>query len=280
MNSTAVSDAPFGTYSLSGYRKFLLQTAQAMPRSWLNKRLALIMRKMVLQNRIQIIDEEVLGIRMRFFPLENIVDRTFLFLPNFYDYSEFAFLTKNLRPDDVFLDIGANVGIYSLYAAQTIKTAHSIFALEPNPRAYERLRYNVKVNQLTEVIVPLNIGVADQESTFTLSVNPTNMGGATLEEVPGYSRIKIYCKPLKTIVEEQNIRRIDVMKIDIEGAEALALNRFFADVPRSLYPKVIIIESPDNIEFENLGYTLIQRTATHNSIFQLTPVQSPDQISL
>jgi FkbM family methyltransferase len=244
--------------------------AQGLNRNWLNKRIGMVLRKMVLQNKLKIVDDEVLGIKVRFYPLENLGDRFLLFLPKFYDYREFELLSQTLRPDHFFLDIGANVGMYSLWASKYIRTPRHILALEPNPATFGRLSYNISLNDQQGVIVPQQLGVADQEKSFELYVDPTNLGGATITEQPSfYKPVKINCKPLKAILEEQGVKQVDVMKIDIEGAEALALNQFFTDAPRSLYPRIILIESPEGIDFEGFGYTFLERTRHHNSIFQL-----------
>jgi FkbM family methyltransferase len=269
-NPFSEKEIPYGTFALTGYRKWLLSLAQGLNRSWLNKRIGLVLRKMVLQNRLQIVDEEVLGIKSRFYPLQNLGDRYLLFLPNFYEHREFEFLSHILKPQDVFLDIGANVGIYSLWAAKFIVAPRQILALEPNPITYSRLQYNISFNNCQEKIVPIHAGVADQETTFELFVDPTNLGGATItEQPPSYHPVSIHCRPLFSILQEHKIERVDVMKIDIEGAEALALNAFYKEAPRSLYPRIVLIESPQNIDFEGLGYTFLQRTRSHNTILRL-----------
>ncbi|MDQ3393033.1 MAG: hypothetical protein M3512_02780 [Bacteroidota bacterium] len=74
---------PFGTYALKGYKKLFFDIAQTFDRSWLNFRLAMILRKLVLQNKLQIVDAEILGMKARFYPLQNLGDRFILFLPNF-----------------------------------------------------------------------------------------------------------------------------------------------------------------------------------------------------
>lgn len=260
---------PFGTYALKGYKKTFLNIAQKLDRSWLNFRLAMIMRKLVIQNKIQIIDAEIMGIKGRFYPLQNLGDRFILFLPQYFDYVEFELLAKYLKHDDVFLDIGANTGMYSLWALKFIKAKGNILSIEPNPKTFECLSYNIGLNDKKGVVVPLNIGVADKETSFQLYVDPNNLGGATIFDAPAhYQKVEIRCQDLKTILDSQQIKKVDAIKIDIEGAEALALNKFFEDAPKSLYPKLIIIESVENIDFLSLGYKFEGKLKSHNSIFK------------
>jgi FkbM family methyltransferase len=262
--------APYGTYALTGYEKVLFNVAQGLGKSWLDKRIGLVLRKLVLKNRKKIIDAEVFGFRARFFPLDDLGDRHLLFLPGFFNDVEFTLLSQILQPDDVFVDIGANVGMFSLWASKFITAQGHILALEPNPVAYDRLRFNLSLNDPHGAVLPLHIGVADRESSFDLYVDPTNLGSASiLSHSSGLPVQKIHCRPLLTILRENGFTRIDALKIDIEGAEALALNPFFQHAPRSLYPRVVIIETDDNIDFRGFGYTFRERTKANNSIYTL-----------
>ena len=75
------------------------------------------------------------------------------------------------------------------------------------------------------------------------------------------------CRPLLDVLREREIARISVLKIDVEGFETNILGPFFANAPSSLFPGVVLIESPEGIDWTGLGYRLLQRTHAHNSIF-------------
>ncbi|MDD4150776.1 MAG: FkbM family methyltransferase [Bacteroidales bacterium] len=75
------------------------------------------------------------------------------------------------------------------------------------------------------------------------------------------------------MIREQNIQQIDLLKIDIENAEPLALNPFFEKAPRKLFPKMIFIESDSDINFADIGYKLIAKTRSNNSIYRLEAVK-------
>ncbi|MDQ3393032.1 MAG: FkbM family methyltransferase [Bacteroidota bacterium] len=127
-------------------------------------------------------------------------------------------MAKELRSDDVFLDIGANVGMYSIWASKFISKKGNVIAIEPNPLTFQRLSYSIALNDKNGVIVPLNIGVADNETSFDLYVDPTNSGGATIMVKPAhFNKVEIQCQELTAILERQGINKIDVMKIDIGG---------------------------------------------------------------
>ncbi|MDA7854954.1 FkbM family methyltransferase, partial [Cyclobacteriaceae bacterium] len=85
----------------------------------------------------------------------------------------------------------------------------------------------------------------------------------------GEGNVMVKCRPLLDVLKENEITKIDLLKIDIEEAEPLALNPFFQNAPRALFPKIIFIESEDNIDLIKLGYKFIKRTRAQNSIYVL-----------
>jgi FkbM family methyltransferase len=257
----------FGKYELSGIKNRMLRISQAISVNYLGRRIAFALRKLVLQNRIKIVDGEALGIKARFYPLDNMADRIFLFLPNTYDPKEFEFLTQFLQPHSVFLDIGANSGFYSLHAAKFIGSEGKILAFEPNPVMINRLQYNIHLNQADNKIEVIPIGLADRETEFELSLNPQNLGGSTIMRQDHEETVRIKCQPLLQAISTK-IDHIDVLKIDIESADALVMNAFLESAPVSLFPTYIIIESNEGIDFEGFGYQIIQ-SLRGNAIYAL-----------
>jgi FkbM family methyltransferase len=257
----------FGHYSLTGYRKRLLAITQSLSTRYLSQRLGFFLRKLVLLNTLKVIDGETFGIRARFYPLDNLADRLFLFLPNLFETDEFVFLKKNLKPDSIFIDIGANSGFYSLIASKIINEKGKIIAFEPNPVMINRLRMNIALNAKDEIIQVMPIGLADREMEFDLALDPTNLGGSTIIKTNREHLVRIKCVPLYDALRD-NVQRIDFLKIDIEGADVLVMNEFFKSAPRSLYPKIVIIETDDGLDMETLGYKAIGNTKAHNTIYQ------------
>ena len=262
---------PYGTYSLKAYDRILLKTAQKLKKNSFNFRLALALRNLVMYKKNYIIDADVMGMKCRFYPHDNLADRFILFTPKFYDTFEFDMLSKILSSDSVFIDIGANVGFYSLWASKFITNSGKIIAIEPNPKIFDRLIENISLNQKGDTITALQVGVADIEGEFTLRIiNQKNLGASTILE-SDYEResITISCRPLISILRDEKVNKIDVLKIDIEGAEHLALNKFFQDSPQSLFPKILIMETDEIVPLPDFGYELIKRTEANNSIWEL-----------
>ena len=263
------SPKPYGHYKLLGIKKVLFKLAQLLPKNIFGFKIALILRKITLQNRVKIIDQTQFELRLRLFPMDNLGDRFLLFLPKFFEYDEFQLMSNLLRKDSTFIDIGGNMGIYSLVAAKYINTTGRILSFEPNPQMINRFKFNIGINQFDQLIELNEIGIADKESTFGLALANKNLGGSSIVLDHGEGKVMVKCRPLFDVLKDNKITKIDLLKIDIEEAEPLALNPFFERAPRTLFPKMIFIESDENIDLLKLGYKFIKRTRAHNSIYVL-----------
>ena len=259
----------YGFYKLRGMKKVLFELAQILPKNIISFKIALILRKITLRNKVKIIDQTQFDLKLRLFPMDNLGDRFLLFLPKFFEYDEFQLMSQCLKEDSIFIDIGGNMGIYSLISAKYINKTGRILSFEPNPKMIERFRFNIKINEFDQLIELNEIGIADKEMTFSLALSKKNLGGASIVKNFGEGNVMVKCRPLLDVLKENEITKIDLLKIDIEEAEPLALNPFFQNAPRALFPKIIFIESEDNIDLIKLGYKFIKRTRAQNSIYVL-----------
>lgn len=128
-------------------------------------------------------------------------------------------LLTELREDDVFYDVGANIGTYCLLAAE--KTDSEVVAFEPHPANYRRLRENVKLNQYNTQV--LEYGLYDSGETKKLSLESQEPGTGTPSLSDSRDSVEIQTVRGDEIIEKENLPYPDVIKIDIEGAEARAL---------------------------------------------------------
>ena len=263
------TDEPFGTYSLKGYRKFFHNISINLSNSKFWFKVALVLRKLTLQNKLEIVDATPLKeFNVRLFPLDNIGDRLALFMPWYFEWEEFDVMEELLSERETFLDIGANTGYYSLIASKLAGEKGTVIAFEPNPIMYNRFLFNLKVNDRVGNVRTFDVGLADKEGEFTLALDPGNLGGASIMHEYGEHSVKVKCRPLTDLLEEEKIKKIDFMKIDVEGAEPIILNPFFSKADRSLWPKRILIETTNGIPFEDLGYRQIRKTK-NNTVYEL-----------
>lgn len=247
---------PYGHYRLSPAARRLLAFAQAMPVGWLGRRLALLARRLVLQGRRLPIDADAEGFHLRVHVLDNVSERKFLFMPSFCDGAERDYLRRHLSPDGVFLDIGANAGIYTLTAARAYAKLGGkgrVLAVEANPTMQARLRYNVALNGLDDRVRLAPLALSDHDGEVEFSISASNLGESGLAATTG-TRIRVPCRTLAGLLEEHGVQRVDGMKIDVEGMEDLILGHFLQYAPASLLPGFIVIEnSSDKWRTDLLG---------------------------
>lgn len=137
---------------------------------------------------------------------------------NFYcglhEFEDMAFILNLLRPTDTFVDIGANIGSYSILASGHVG-AFSI-AVEPLPATFARLRANARFNNLDDLVSLHNVGIGLSESTlrFTSTLDTVNHVATELDK--GLEYIDVPVVRLDDLTRQQNPICI---KIDVEGFE-------------------------------------------------------------
>ncbi|MGQ9604526.1 MAG: FkbM family methyltransferase [bacterium] len=121
-----------------------------------------------------------------------------------------------IAEDDIVVDIGANIGVFSIYASRLAKNG-SVYAFEPWPASFALLRENVKLNGAKNIML-IDKAVCGHSGTGTLFLDEANIGGASLFRF-GQSQIKVETISLEDFFKGTGISRIDFMKMDCEGAE-------------------------------------------------------------
>lgn len=260
---------PFGAHAPTGFARWAIERTRALPDRWASRRLAHMLRRVAIQTlQGAPVDVEALGVRMRLYPYNNNCEKKVLFTPQYFDAVELDFLKSRIRDGFTFVDVGANVGAYSLFVAAKAGLKARILAIEPQPDVFDRLAYNIRQNPFG-TIKAVACAVADKSGELTLFLDPRNQGESSVKIVGSSqaSMIRVPAVTLHDLLNEEGFARVDAMKLDVEGAEDLILDPFFRTAPASLHPHVIIIE--DGRErwqtdlpglLESQGYRLTQQT--------------------
>lgn len=134
------------------------------------------------------------------------------------EYDDMAFLLHFLRPEDLFIDIGANVGAYTILASAEIKA--NTIAIEPVPSTFKNLNNNILINQMQDKVKALNIGLGGNKGIlkFTQAFDTVNHV-ATENET---NTIEVDINTLDTILSTEQVPAL--IKIDVEGFETEVLN--------------------------------------------------------
>jgi len=241
-------EPPFGAHAPQGLLARILDITRALPSDGLGKRLGFALRKLatpMLGGKP--VDIESFGARFRLMPYNNVCESRILFFPRLFDEAERDFIRSRMTDDFCFLDIGANIGGYSLFVAAHAGPRARIVAIEPMPDIFSRLVTNIRLNPFG-TIKALALAVADKDEERTLFVDRANQGESSLKIVTAVEShsIRVPARRLLTILGEEGFAKLDGIKIDVEGAEDLILDPFFSQAPESLYPRIIVIESAPN----------------------------------
>ncbi len=160
-----------------------------------------------------------------------------------YEREETDYLVPLIRPDDVCFDVGANAGYYTTLMAQSARLG-SVHAFEPDPVCGALLQLNVRINRLENVVLnPVVLGATPGRVQF---VRATDSGFNSLRDTgrrPVSGTFQVTMNTMDAYAESSGIRRVDVLKIDVEGAEGLVIEgarRLLEDA--STQPRLILLE--------------------------------------
>ena len=153
----------------------------------------------------------------------------------------------------MFYDIGANCGYFTLLASQLVGDAGHVYAFEPNPEVVRKLRQNLELNGVSNVTV-FPLALSDSEGTQQLSLTAgKNSGMSSFRTLDGESTSReVDVVRLDDLIEHEALRLPDFVKMDIEGAEYLAVR----GMPRALGPdgaSKVLIEISDQFLRELSG---------------------------
>jgi FkbM family methyltransferase len=160
-----------------------------------------------------------------------------------------ALISDCLHPGDVFVDVGANIGYFTLLASTLVGDTGSVIALEPSPGIHEQLLKNISMNGATNVR-PLKVAAAATTGTVDLYLGDKTNQGETSQVRDGTERFvcSAPAKPLAEILRADEISRIGAIKIDVEGAEWHVVQGMLAMLAGLRDDAVIALEySPDRM---------------------------------
>ncbi len=163
---------------------------------------------------------------------------------------EWDWITPYLPAGGVFVDVGAHVGTYSLKAAKAIGEHGRVIAIEPNPATAAHLRQGIAASRRGNVTV-VEAACGEQRSRmklFTSTAINTGMTSFSSENashtVVPYSSVEVDVIPLDDILSPLNLQRVDVLKVDTEGAETMVLRSARASVAR--FHPIIVVETVES----------------------------------
>lgn len=140
-----------------------------------------------------------------------------------YEPEEKKVFSVLVKKGNTVLDIGANVGLHSLYFSELVGREGRVFSFEPVQQNYDQIVRNMKLNGITNII-PIHKGLSDVSTKINIAA-PSNSNN------PGAFNLFDTKEPTETVevitgdffIESENIKQVDFIKMDIEGYEYFAI---------------------------------------------------------
>ncbi|MEQ9454784.1 MAG: FkbM family methyltransferase [Phycisphaeraceae bacterium] len=167
-----------------------------------------------------------------------------LMMTGLYDPTELSYLQQTLQPGMTFIDAGANLGLYSLVASRRVGPEGRVIAIEPSCREHDRLLRHIDINHANN-IEALKLAVADDIDTIGLKVADDkhaghNTLGSFAYEATRLDRVEcVRTTTIDQIVSQRSLSRVDLIKLDIEGAELAAI-RGASETLQRFQPELLV----------------------------------------
>jgi FkbM family methyltransferase len=200
---------------------------------------------------------------------------------------EVSFLLNVLEPGMIFFDVGSNAGLFAISAAKKMG-GKGVFAFEPCSSTCELLKRNLRLNRVADVNV-VQMALGDSVREGVLQVNApgkdglNTLGQATHPDSKVVGQEEVHITTVDVFMKDHNVPRVDVLKVDIEGAE-LMLFRGARDLLERADAPLILFEGfgfltrgfsyhPVEILWflESCGYTLFVLSSETGEISELKP---------
>lgn len=189
-----------------------------------------------------------------------------------YEKGTLHFIRQHLKPGEVFLDIGANIGLMSLFAAQCAGTQGKVYSFEANPDTAKILRYNIHLNQSHNIEV-VEKAIGNAHGSIKIYANwSVNRGGATLikpkEEGASY-QVELTRMDDFEYLQTQPVA---MAKIDVEGFELDVLKGMHKLLSRPEAPALIVECSADRNNHYESVYQIYDyiKSVNHYRIYKLS----------
>jgi FkbM family methyltransferase len=234
------SPAPFGTFAPNAAQQAVISLAQRsrLKRGAFRPMLSRLLNLL----RAGPVDVPYQGAAFRFYHLTSATERGALLNPD-YNLEELDFLRAHTPEGGVFVDVGANAGTYALPLARHVGPEGRVVAVEPHPVMVARLAFNQAASGSGNVaLVAAAAGDADGE--LMIETDHENYGASHVypDASARSDAIRVPAMRLLRILHDQDVEKVDSLKIDVEGYEDRVLVGFFRDAPAALWPRAIAIE--------------------------------------
>jgi FkbM family methyltransferase len=179
----------------------------------------------------------------------------------------------SIKKEDIVIDIGAHIGLFSLFASQYCKNG-KIFSYEPIEKNYNILKENINLNQIKNII-PFNFAVSNQLNKLKIFIDSNDDSAHSILN-SGKNFIEVNSITIESIFDQNKIEKCNLLKLDCEGAEY----QIIESIPKEYFSKIekMIIEYHFASENLKLYKKLIQNLK--NNFFKIKIEKISDDIGM
>ena len=178
-------------------------------------------------------------------------------------------IKKELRPGEIFYDVGANIGVYTVLAAVCTGENGRVFAFEPHCPSFSRLLDNIRVNNLEQIVTPCNFALHDQQGFFPFNyfseeaaTSHSQIGSASsdsrIEFKPEVSELK-YSASIDSLIATKEFPPPHHIKIDVDGNELKILQGMSTLMKSPQRPKSIQVEIDEPYKEDIMSFMAIHK---------------------
>ncbi|MDP2683739.1 MAG: FkbM family methyltransferase [bacterium] len=154
---------------------------------------------------------------------------------------------NSIKKGNTVFDIGANVGYYSVLASKLVGKDGKVFAFEPDSQNLKLLYKNLRINHCNNVVVSES-ALGNKQGKLTLTQDVSNPGESSLSVLKHGNKVLVDVITLDKFVKKQKIRTIDLIKMDVEGAELNVLRGGLKTLQNNKKIKIFIECNPSTLK--------------------------------
>ena len=183
------------------------------------------------------------GLTIAVLPREQIAESIYM---GDFEPEVLSYFLRNIKPGMVVFDVGANIGYFTTVLARLVGNAGAVHAFEPSPREFGRIGRTLGNNQQNNVLLN-QTALSEKTGRVTMNIAKTEnwaalntMGNITHPAAQGedFEQVEVLMDTIDNYVKAGGIKRVDLIKIDVEGAELMVL-KGAADTLKRHKPQII-----------------------------------------
>lgn len=196
--------------------------------------------------------KQIFGQKLRINPNRSVLEMK-LHLLGAYEPEVVEYFRNNLKAGMTVVDIGANIGLFSLMAAHLVGDRGRVIAYEPHPETFAELCSNIALNDYHN-ITPVQSAISSQGGKLQINIcADCDLNTVALEA--DCDSIEVSCQTLDASLEELGVVNCDLIKMDIEGAELLAIQGMDRTLARN--PMLTLLVELHDSQIHALGGTRV-----------------------